>query len=51
MGNDPFAYGMNSNRKVLETFFSYSLEQGMIKKAVTPEGFFAPETHYAASAI
>ena len=51
MGDDPFAYGMHSNRKVLETFFGYSLEQGMIKKAVTPEGFFAPETHYASSAI
>jgi 4,5-dihydroxyphthalate decarboxylase len=47
MGDDPFAYGIKANRKVLDTFYNYCLEQGMIKKAVTPEDIFAPETHDA----
>lgn len=47
MGSDPFAYGLEANRHVLETFFGYCLEQGMIDKPVTPEELFAPETHHA----
>jgi 4,5-dihydroxyphthalate decarboxylase len=44
MGPDPFAYGMGDNRSTLETFFGYSLEQGMVRKPMTPEDLFAPET-------
>ena len=51
MGGDPFAYGMKANRKTLETFYGYCLEQGMIKKPVTPEDIFTPETHDAPSTL
>ena len=45
MGPDPFAYGLEENRHQLETFMGYMEEQGIIKKPMTPEHLFAPETH------
>ena len=45
MGEDPFAYGLERNRKMLETFFQYSFEQGLVSRPPTPEELFAPETH------
>ena len=51
MGDDPFAYGITANRKVLDTFYAYALEQGMIRKGTTPEEIFAPETHAAPSTL
>ena len=44
MGSDPFAYGFEENRHIIETFLGYELEQGMISKPVAPEELFAPET-------
>ena len=45
MGPDPFVYGLQENRMVLETFLGYSLEQGLIRQPMTPEDLFVPEAH------
>jgi 4,5-dihydroxyphthalate decarboxylase len=45
MGDDPFVYGLEANRPLLETFLSYSLEQEMIDRPLTVDELFAPETH------
>jgi 4,5-dihydroxyphthalate decarboxylase len=45
MGPDPFLYGLEENRLVLETFLSYSYTQGMISKELKVQDLFAPETH------
>ncbi len=45
MGSDPFPYGLEENRHVLETFLKYSYEQGMIGTRLTVDELFAPETH------
>ncbi len=44
MGSDPFVYGLEPNRQVLETFLEYELEQGMIHEPIATEDLFAPET-------
>ena len=44
IGDDPFAYGLERNRGLLETFFQYSLEQGLVNRALTLEELVAPET-------
>lgn len=43
-GGDMWPYGLEPNRKVLETLIQYSYEQGLIKKPVSPETLFAPNT-------
>ncbi|HEY7065698.1 MAG TPA: ABC transporter substrate-binding protein [Chloroflexota bacterium] len=45
MGPDPFAYGLEENRKLLDTLLQHLLEQGLIPRALTPDELFAPETH------
>ena len=45
MGGDPFVYGIDENRKVLEAFLRYSYRQGMITKQLAVEDLFAPETY------
>ena len=45
MGEDPFAYGLESNRNVLETFLKYMLDQKLIKSPLSVEELFAKETH------
>lgn len=45
MGSDPFAYGLEENRRVLETFLEYSYEQGLISHRFTVDELFVPETH------
>ena len=47
LGPDPFIYGMEANRGLLETFFRHMEEQGLTKGRVIPEEIFAPETHDA----
>lgn len=47
MGPDYWPYGLESNRKALQTFLRYSHEQGLSKRLLTPEEIFAPETHEA----
>jgi 4,5-dihydroxyphthalate decarboxylase len=45
MGSDPFVYGLEENRAVLEAFLKYSYRQGMITKPLTVNELFAPETY------
>ena len=42
MGDDYWPYGLEPNRKVLETFLRYSYEQGLSKRILAPEEIFAP---------
>ncbi len=44
MGDDLWPYGLEPNRKVLETFLRYHHEQGLSKRRFKPEELFAPET-------
>ena len=44
MGDDYWPYGLEPNRRTLETFLRYSLEQGLSKTLLKPEQLFAPET-------
>jgi 4,5-dihydroxyphthalate decarboxylase len=44
MGDDYWPYGLERNRKTLETFLRYSYEQGLSKQQLKPEDLFAPET-------
>jgi 4,5-dihydroxyphthalate decarboxylase len=43
LGDDWWAYGLEPNRHVLETFLRYHHEQGLSKRRLTPEELFAPE--------
>lgn len=43
-GRDPWAYGIEPNRKVLEALIDYSVEQGLATKRVSLEDLFAPES-------
>ena len=44
MGEDWWPYGVEPNRKVLETFLRYHHEQGLSKRRFAPEEIFAKET-------
>ena len=44
MGDDFWPYGMERNRKTLETFLRYHFEQGLSKRLLTPDELFAPES-------
>ena len=44
-GGDPFAYGLEANRKVLEATTQYSFEQGLSVRKLDPAELFAAETH------
>ena len=44
MGEDYWPYGLEANRKVIETFIAYSAEQGLIERPFKVEELFAPET-------
>jgi 4,5-dihydroxyphthalate decarboxylase len=43
-GADPFPYGLQANRSMLETLVSYSVEQGLIPAKIELEDLFAPST-------
>ncbi len=45
MGSDPFMYGIEENRSVLEAFLRYSYRQGMITTQLAVDELFAPETY------
>lgn len=45
MGPDFWAYGLEPNRHVLETFLRYSFEQGLSPRVLRPEDLFVSETH------
>jgi 4,5-dihydroxyphthalate decarboxylase len=44
VGDDPFAYGINANRPMLERLVDYSHEQGLTKEKVKIEELFAEST-------
>ena len=44
MGDDWWPYGLEPNRKALETFLRYHHEQGLSKRRFQPEELFARET-------
>jgi 4,5-dihydroxyphthalate decarboxylase len=44
LGEDWWPYGLEPNRKVLETFLRYHHEQGLSRRLLKPEELFAPET-------
>ncbi len=43
-GDDPWPYGLEANRHVLETLVQYAHEQGLIKKRLDVRSLFAPNT-------
>ena len=43
-GPDPWPYGIEANRRVLEEFSGYLVEQGLIDQALDIEGLFAHST-------
>ena len=45
MGSDPFPYGLEENRHVLETLLQYSCDQKLLDEPPKLEELFAPETH------
>ncbi|MBI2882208.1 MAG: ABC transporter substrate-binding protein [Candidatus Tectomicrobia bacterium] len=44
MGEDFWPYGIEPNRKTLQTFCQYAFEQGLTPRRVAPEELFAPNT-------
>jgi 4,5-dihydroxyphthalate decarboxylase len=44
MGDDWWPYGLEPNRKTLDTFLRYHHEQGLSARRLKPEELFAPET-------
>ena len=44
VGNDPFPFGVNANRKALETVVQFAFDQQVIPAKVEPEELFAPGT-------
>ena len=44
MGEDYWPYGVEPNRKVIETLMRYSCEQGLAERLVPIESLFAPST-------
>jgi 4,5-dihydroxyphthalate decarboxylase len=45
MGHDFWSYGLEPNRKVLETFLRHHHSEGLSSRLVTPEEMFHPSTH------
>ena len=45
MGEDFWSYGLEPNRKVLETFLRHHHAQGLSSRLVSPEELFHPSTH------
>jgi 4,5-dihydroxyphthalate decarboxylase len=44
LGDDPWPYGLEKNRHVVETLMTYLHEQGLAEKKLTMEQLFAPNT-------
>ena len=45
MGDDFWPYGLEPNRKTLETFLRHHHSQGLSSRPVTPDELFHPSTH------
>jgi 4,5-dihydroxyphthalate decarboxylase len=43
-GGDPLPFGVEANRKTLETFVDFNIEQKVLTRKVVPEEVFAPST-------
>ena len=43
-GDDPYPYGLNANREMLQTIVDYSFEQGLTAEKLKLEDLFAPQT-------
>jgi len=44
MGENFYPYGINRNRKTLETLFRYSQSQGLVTRELTVEELFEPSS-------
>ena len=44
MGDNYYSYGIEPNRKILETLFRYSHEQGLCSRKLTIEELFVPSS-------
>jgi len=44
LGDDPWTYGLENNRHVVETLMTYLYEQGLAEKKLEVEQLFAPNT-------
>jgi 4,5-dihydroxyphthalate decarboxylase len=44
-GCDPYEYGVETNRKLLDTVTRYSFEQGLTHRKLSVDELFAPETY------
>jgi len=44
LGDDPWPYGLEKNRQVVETLMTYLYEQGLAEKKLTVEQLFALNT-------
>jgi 4,5-dihydroxyphthalate decarboxylase len=44
LGDDPWPYGLERNRKTVETLMGYLYEQGLAKRKIGVEELFAPNT-------
>lgn len=44
MGGDPLPYGVEPNRKVLETLIGHATAQGILTRPVSVDAVFAPDT-------
>ncbi|MGH7823580.1 MAG: ABC transporter substrate-binding protein [Candidatus Binatia bacterium] len=44
LGDDPWPYGLEKNRHVVDTLMNYLYEQGLAKERLTVEDLFAPNT-------
>jgi len=44
VGGDPFPFGVDANRKALETIAQYAVDQHVTRKKYAPEELFAPST-------
>jgi 4,5-dihydroxyphthalate decarboxylase len=44
VGRDPFPFGIEANRKTLETMIQFAVDQQVIPKTVSLEELFAPST-------
>jgi 4,5-dihydroxyphthalate decarboxylase len=42
-GGDPFPYGVEPNRRTLESFLDYAAEQGITPRRVEVDELFGPE--------
>jgi 4,5-dihydroxyphthalate decarboxylase len=47
MGEDFWSYGLNANRKTLETFLRHHHSQGLSSRLMKPDDLFHPGTHEA----